>query len=96
MIGYCMRNDEGEYLSMNGGSTASWFEASKFDRSGIESRKMYLECGYKVFKFDIQESEAAPNICGNYCSNTMKVNLDNEGIYMSCDYCGEKSYLSKV
>lgn len=68
MIGYCLKNDEGKYLSMSGGRTTNWFEASKFDWSGIESRKMYLECGYTLFEFNITESETAKGLCGSYTS----------------------------
>lgn len=95
MIGYCLKNDEGKYLSMSGGTTDNWFEASKFDRSGIEARKMYLECGYTLFEFNITESETIKGLCGNYCDNKLTACIDNEGVSVICDKCNRKTILPR-
>lgn len=96
MIGYCLKNDDGEYLSISGGTTTNWFEASKFDKSGIKSRKMYLECGYKLFEFDIQESETVKSLCGDYCDSKLIASIDKECVSVFCDQCNKKANLARL
>lgn len=55
MIGYMFKDEEGKYLSMHGGVTDDWFEASKFDEEGIKSRSIYLKCGYKLISFKVEK-----------------------------------------
>lgn len=93
MIGYTMKNSKGEYLAMDGGSTTDWFKASKFDKSGIKSREMYLDCGYKLIKFEIKEHQHVLSLCGNYCDAELTVNISQEGLKSECSYCGEVVFL---
>ena len=57
IIAYTLVNDEGNFISMTGGETDDWFKASKFDEEGIESRKVYLKCGFKLKKFKVIEED---------------------------------------
>lgn len=89
MIAYVLKNEEGNYLSMSGGSTNNWFEASKFDEHGIKSREMYLKCGYSLYSFEVQEELVSPKLCGEYCGNSYNVEVTKEGIVLGCSVCNK-------
>jgi len=88
-----MKNEEGEYLSMGGGSTDNWFEASKFDKEGIKSREMYLKCGYELYNFEVKEYKTPPKLCGEYCGNEYNLEMMQEGIFFGCNVCNKKQSL---
>lgn len=96
MIGYCLKNDDGKYLSMSGDPTDNWFEASKFDELGIESRKMYLKCGYELFSFEVNEYKTPLKLCGEYCGNKYNAEIKQEGIFFGCEVCNKKQTLENT
>lgn len=89
MIGYVLKDEEGKYVSMLGGITDDWFKASKFNENGIESRKTYLKCGFKLHRFEVNEKGEEPvKLCGEYCNAKYLVSIDKEGLSLSCERCG--------
>lgn len=60
MIICTLRNAEGEYVSMSGGKTTDWFQASKFPEENAKKRLRYTDEEFELVRFDmweIQESE---------------------------------------
>lgn len=60
MIVCTLRNGKGEYISMSGGKTTDWFQASKFPESDVQRRLEYINDEFKLIRFnlrEIQESE---------------------------------------
>lgn len=55
MIIYSLRNDKGQYISMNGTLTTEWLEASKFSEESIEIRLKYTSEDFKLVKFEVKE-----------------------------------------
>ena len=55
MLIYALKNDKGEYISMSGGKTTNWLEASKFDESQMESRLKYTNPEFKLVTFEVKE-----------------------------------------
>lgn len=55
MIIHAMRNEKGEYVSMSGGKTTNWLEASKFDDSQLERRLTYTNPEFQLVSFEVIE-----------------------------------------
>lgn len=94
MIGYVLKDSEGNYVSMTGGATTDWFKASKFDYEGIKSREMYLKCGYELYSFEVRESNKIIVCeCGNYCSAEFDIDMRQDGFYKVCQHCKEEIHI---
>lgn len=52
---YCLRNNNGEYISMSGDLTKDWLKASKFSDLEIERRLKYVDEKFKLVKFEVTE-----------------------------------------
>lgn len=55
---FALRNDEGYYVSMSGGQTKNWFEASKFPEEDVEKRMKYADEEFKLISFVVQETSS--------------------------------------
>lgn len=55
MVIFTLRNEKGEYISMSGGLTTDWLQASKFGEQSIETRLKYTSEDFKLVKFKVEE-----------------------------------------
>lgn len=55
MFVYALKNSNGQFLSMSGGLTKDWFQASKFPESEIEKRMKYVDGDFKLVTYTVEE-----------------------------------------
>lgn len=54
---YALRNDDGEYISMDAcNTTIDWFKASKFPFDDIGKRMRYIDSSFKLVEFEVIET----------------------------------------
>jgi len=74
-----LRNDKGEYVSMSGGKTTDWFQASKFPEEDAEKRLKYIDDEFKLVRFDIWEiSESEHKLNKEACEQILKLFEDKD------------------
>lgn len=52
---YALMNDENKFLSMSGGLTHDWFEASKFPVEQIERRLKFYGEDFFLMEYSVEE-----------------------------------------
>lgn len=77
MIICTLRNDKGEYVSMRGGKTTDWFQASKFPEEDAKQRLRYADEEFDLIRFDMWEiSESELKLNQEACEQILKLYED--------------------